>query len=280
MNSRVFTIAITCISRSLVLRDRLLGRIGPDRSGDTCDALVSRHAIPSGKNVLDAFFARPAAVPAQSVVLICHGIGETVDHWLPVQRLLAANGAASMVFDYSGYGRSTGSINVSQCEQDAIAAFQLLRDLMPGASISLLGFSLGSGVAAAIIGRVAVERLVLCAAFTSFRDAACSLGIPRRFAFAVPHVWRAEEALRDCAIPVLIVHGDRDRLFPVQMASELNGFCGRNAELVVVPELSHNEPFYRPHLSYWGLILSRLATDGQVQGIEQAASAGWRGESD
>ena len=275
MNSRVFTIAITCISRTLVLRDRLLGRIGSrrfDDTGDTSDAMVSRHAIRSGRNVLDAFFVTPAAGPVQSVVLICHGIGETVEHWLPVQCLLAANGAASLVFDYSGYGRSTGSINVSQCEQDAIAAFELLRDLMPGFSVSLLGYSLGSGVAAAIVGRVSAERLVLCAAFTSFREAACSLGIPKKFAFAVPHVWRAEEALRDCEIPVLIVHGEEDRLFPVRMASELKAFCGWNAEVVLVPEVSHNEPFYRPHLSYWGLILSRLATDGQVREMESAAS--------
>ncbi|WP_263351378.1 alpha/beta hydrolase [Acidicapsa acidisoli] len=276
--SRVFTIAITCISRALVLRDRLMGRIGSGRlsdigdTADTSDALVSRHAIRSGKNVLDAFFVRPAAVPVQSVVLICHGIGETVEHWLPVQRLLAANGAASLVFDYSGYGRSTGSINVNQCERDAIAAFELLCDLMPGFSVSLLGYSLGSGVAAAIIGRVAAERLVLCAAFTSFREAACSIGIPKRFAFAVPHVWKAEEALRDCEVPVLIVHGERDQLFPVRMASELNAFCGWNAEVVLVPEVSHNEPFYQPDLSYWGLILSRLAIARLVEGIEQAAS--------
>jgi len=272
MNSRIFTIAITCISRALVIRDRLLGRIGSARYFEMSEAQVSRLAIRSGRNVLDAFFVKPAAVPVQSVVLICHGIGETVEHWLPVQELLAANGAASLVFDYSGYGRSTGSINVSQCEQDAIAAFELLQTLMPGSDISLLGYSLGSGVATAIVQRVSAGRLVLCAAFTSFREAACSLGIPRKFAFAVPHVWRAEEALRACNIPVLIVHGEEDRLFPVRMATELNAYCGYCAEVILVPDLSHNEPFYKPHISYWGLILSRLANEEQVSAIPETAT--------
>jgi hypothetical protein len=76
----------------------------------------------------------------RAVVLVCHGIGETVGHWVPVQELLAANGAASLVFDYSGYGRSTGRIEAAQCERDAIAAFEFLEKLAPGAPIAVLGF--------------------------------------------------------------------------------------------------------------------------------------------
>ena len=91
-----------------------------------------------------------------------------------VQELLAAHGAASLVFDYSGYGRSTGRIEAAQCEQDAIAAFEFLEGLAPGAPIAVLGFSLGSGIAAAVMRRVRASRLVLCAGFTSFRAAAHS----------------------------------------------------------------------------------------------------------
>jgi len=64
--------------------------------------------------------------------------------------------------------------------------------------------------------------------------------------------------LRSCEIPVLIVHGERDRLFPVRMAEALMAACAGPSELVVVPGLAHNEPFYRPQIAYWGLIASRL----------------------
>jgi hypothetical protein len=159
----------------------------------------------------------------------------------------------------SGYGRSTGRIDPTQCEEDAIAAFEYLQRLMPSSSVSVLGFSLGSGVAAAMITRVAAHRLVLCAAFTSFRAAAHSWGVPRRFVAVLPHIWRAEEALRDYSAPVLIVHGEQDRLFPVQMAADLAACCAAGSVLLVVPELSHDQPFYKPHISYWGPILSHLA---------------------
>jgi len=261
-----FTVAVTCTSRVLILRDRVLRRIGTGRRAVSPDTLISHHSITSESERLDAVFVKPAASPTRAVVLICHGIGETVEHWLPAQQLLAANGVASLVFDYAGYGKSTGFISWSHCERDAIAAFRHLKLLTPSLPISVLGFSLGSGIAAAIINEIDADHLILCAAFTSLRHAVCSIGLPRWLSFLVPPIWHAEESLRGCSLPVLVVHGGKDRLFPIRMASELASCCGTDVELLLVPDLAHNEPFYKPQFSYWGPIISRLA-------IKEAAHA-------
>jgi alpha-beta hydrolase superfamily lysophospholipase len=249
-----FTIALTGISRALLLRDRMLGRVRPFVEGSGPEASVERHRIVSGGNILDAVWVRPTVAPARAVVLVCHGICETVEHWVPVQRLLAAHGAASLVFDYSGYGRSPGRIEAVQCEQDAIAAFELLERLAPGAPIAVLGFSLGSGIAAAVMRRVRASRLVLCAGFTSFRAAAHSVGIPVWLGPLIPPLWRAEESLQGCSLPILVVHGERDRIFPVKMGAELAACCG--AETILVPNLRHAEPYYHPQTEYWGPIVT------------------------
>jgi pimeloyl-ACP methyl ester carboxylesterase len=263
----IFTASLTVTSRFTVVRDLLRGRIGPIARrrrarklwfGPSAEAEETRIAISSGNNTLDAYFVKPAISPARAVVLICHGIGETVEHWLPVQRLFAANGAATLVFDYSGYGRSTGWAAGPQCERDAIAAFEHLQAIMPNHAITMLGYSMGSGIAAAIIRRVPSDRLILCAAFTSFRAAAQSIGFPKFLTLTLPDLWHADENLRDHRAPVLIVHGERDEIFPVAMAEELASYC--ESELVVVPEMTHNQPFYAPDIAYWGLILSRLMT--------------------
>lgn len=253
----LLTIAVTATARVCVSRDRLLHRIPWDGRIETAGPRTSRHAIQSGKNVLDAVLVRPQSTPHASL-LICHGIGETVELWHNVQQLLAENGVTSLVFDYAGYGRSKGFFNARQAEQDAIAAFHFLAEQTAPLPVSILGLSLGSGIAAAIIGRVPAHRLVLCAAFTSLRKAAVSVGIPKAFGFAVPPIWDAEAALRNCRIPVLIVHGEKDRLFPVSMANELASFCGSNRELAIIPNASHNDPFYHPQSSYWGDIVARF----------------------
>jgi hypothetical protein len=107
----IFNIALTATGRVLLVRDRIFGRLGRRGRMKTPCADVSRHAIQSGNHVLDAVLVKPESSIAQASVLICHGIGETVENWLGVQQLLAASGVASLVFDYSGYGRSSGFFN-------------------------------------------------------------------------------------------------------------------------------------------------------------------------
>ena len=196
MQNLMFTIAVTVISRTLVLRDRMLGRLrrgGVQGAGQP----TRRYSIPSGNARLDAVLVAPEE-PAHAVVLICHGIGEIVEHWLGVQQLLARYGIASLVFDYAGYGKSTGVVDWRQCEEDAIAAYAFLKNSAGGTPLSILGFSMGSGIAAAVIARTEAERLILCAAFTSFREAACVLGLPRWLCCMVPPIWSGESSLQGC----------------------------------------------------------------------------------
>ena len=254
-----FTVTLLCASRIVHLYDRLFGRVGA-LPAETPDLSVTHHSISSGKSVLDAVYVESRANPPRASVLICHGIGETAPQWFPIQQILAETGVSSLVFDYSSYGRSTGLPNWSQLELDAVSAFHLLERLAPPGPISMLGFSLGTGIIPAILNRVNAHRLVLCASFTSFRAAARAVGVPAFLSPLVPPIWDAKESLPGCRLPVLVVHSTTDGLFPVHMAHSVHSWCGGDAELLLVPGLSHNEPFYRPQLSYWGPISDFLAT--------------------
>ncbi len=258
MRQLVFNIAIHSVGRVLLARDIAFGwarvnwRIDPKAAG------VSRHRIASGRNKLDAVLVKPVGSEVRAGLLICHGIGETVQRWHKVQQLLAANGIVSLVFDYSGYGRSSGVFGAKQSEADAIAAFHFLKEQLPSLPASVLGFSLGSGVAAAILPHVEARSLLLCAAYTSIRDAAQSAGLPKWLIPGVPPIWRAEDALRASKVPLMIVHGEDDKLFPTAMADQLKACCNSCAEMILVPHLGHNEPFHRPTIEYWGPIISFL----------------------
>jgi len=259
----LFTATLTCASRFVQARDRLLGRV--PRSRPACATLsASQQSIRSGKNLLDAVYAEPAPGPPRSAILICHGIGEVVAQWFSIQRIFAENGIASLVFDYSGYGRSTGRPDWLQCEQDAVAAFQLLQQLAPNCPTSLLGFSLGTGVAPAILDRVTPHRLILCAGYSSFRNAARAAWIPGFISPLVPPIWSAKEALRNCSLPVLIVQGTNDRLFGMQMAHDLVDCCDGRADLLVLPARSHNYPVYHPQMEYWGPIINWMLQETRV----------------
>ena len=51
--------------------------------------------------------------------------------------------------------------------------------------------------------------------------------------------------LRDIAAPTLIVHGDRDRFFPVAVAAEIYALLP-DAELCILPQTGHLLPVQRP----------------------------------
>jgi len=256
-----FPVSVAFTSRVLILRDHALGWTKRGRIPAGIHERTSHHNLRGAGRHLDAVFVEPARVPAQAAVLLCHGIGETVEQWFGVQQLLAVSGVASLVFDYSGYGKSKGRLHWEQFELDAVAAFDALKQRMPELPLSVLGFSLGSGVATATIHRLTAQRLILCEAFTSFRHAAASIGIPRPLARLVPPIWHAQQRLAECKLPVLIVHGEKDRLFPIAMAHELAGWCEPRAEVVLVPKTTHNQPFHKPHISYWGPIIEWICKE-------------------
>ncbi len=88
-------------------------------------------------------------------VLICHGIGEPIGHWRGVQGFLRERGVSSMAFNYSGYGASEGTIRAEHCDEDFVSAYAELQRRVGGKSAAyVLGFSLGSGIAACGVGKL------------------------------------------------------------------------------------------------------------------------------
>jgi uncharacterized protein len=261
LNDVAFTAAVTFASRALILRDRLLGRMRNTEPQELPSPQVLPCSIASGKEVLDAVLVTPAIGPARAALLICHGIGETVNHWCQVQKLLATMGVASLVFDYAGFGRSTGYIRWKQCEKDAIAALEALKALLPNIPVSMLGFSLGGGIAAAVLDSVSPRNLILCSSFTSFQAAAHCAGLPRPLSFLAPPIWNSEHSLGLRSLPILVLHSEDDHLFPVQMALNLAASCHKRTKFIVAPNHQHNDPFYRPQREYWEHVVSILVAE-------------------
>jgi pimeloyl-ACP methyl ester carboxylesterase len=166
-----------------------------------------------------------------------------------------------MVFNYSGYGASSGRVSAENCDEDLVSAYaELRRRVGPDRRVYVLGFSLGSGIAASGVGALhpAPAGLFLCEAFTSFREAVRVMGFPQWVENSMPEIWDTVEAVKRWHIPVCVVHSDGDRLFPMEMARRIWNACGERGELVVARGLTHNEPYLRPTDAYWGPVVERM----------------------
>jgi hypothetical protein len=246
MREALLTLLLNVTSRMLLRSDRMNGIMEQMLGAFTF--AKERLVIASGKRRLSAVYI--SAGEETPAVLICHGIGELVEYWGKVQGLLKGMGVSSLVFNYSGYGTSTGHLSTAHCEEDAAAACRELA-ARGHRSIVLLGFSLGSGVGGAVASRVAIDGLVLCEGFSTLRDAAIAMGFPRWITRVVPDAWDTVHRVSALEMPVLVVHSDVDGLFPLSMAQRVAEACGPRGTLMVIKGVSHNAPIFAPTEDYW-----------------------------
>ncbi len=247
MREALLSLLLTVTSRMLLRSDRLNGTM--EQMLRSFPFAEDRLVISSGSRRLSAVYV--SAGDDTPVVLICHGIGELVEYWEKVQGLLKGMGVSSLVFNYSGYGASSGIVvSAAHCEEDAMAAY---RELVNRGhhSIFLLGFSLGSGVACAVALRADVNGLILCEGFSSLREAGAAMGFPRWLTRLVPNRWDTINRVGELKVPALVVHSDVDGLFPLSMAKRVADACRLRGKLIVVTGFLHNAPIFGPTATYW-----------------------------
>jgi hypothetical protein len=184
----------------------------------------------------------PATTPAVAHVLYLHGNGGNIGDRAPHLELLAAAGLDVLIFDYRGYGRSSGRPNEEGTYRDAAAALAALL-AQPGvdpARVTYVGESLGGAVALALAIRSPPAGLVLQSTFTSVRDMARLHYriVPRRL---VPDAYPSLRLVPQIRCRLLCLHGDRDELVPLMYGEALYEAARCDKELVVLPGVGHND---------------------------------------
>jgi hypothetical protein len=182
----------------------------------------------------------PARGASRGHVLLCHGNAGDVRDRIPHVRLLAAAGLDVLVFDYRGYGASSGRPTVEGTRRDARAAHDALLARASGRRVLYLGESLGAAVALGL----AVERppagLVLQSAFTSVRDMA-ALHYPFVPRAVVPGVYDSLALVPRLRAPLLVLHGERDEIVPASHGERLLAAAPDPKAIHVFPRLGHND---------------------------------------
>ena len=134
---------------------------------------------------------------------------------------LIAAGNGLLAVSYRGYGGSTGIPSESGLLEDARAAYAYAATRLPAARIVAFGESLGTGVAIALSAEKPVAKLILDAPFTSAAAIAAAAYpfVPVRL--LMKDQFRSAERMERVTVPVLVLHGERDRIIPIASAEEL-----------------------------------------------------------
>lgn len=158
----------------------------------------------------------------QFVVVFCHGNGGNISHRLDASRALLGTGVAVFVFDYRGYGRSSGRPSEEGTYRDAVAAYEWVRNKgFSPKNIVAFGESLGGAVSTELALRRPVGGLILVSAFTSVPAVGAELfpWLPVNWLCAIRYDTLSK--LPRVNVPVLIMHGRNDTIIPFRHGEAL-----------------------------------------------------------
>lgn len=156
---------------------------------------------------------------------------------------------------YRGYGASDGEPRERDLQADALEFYDAVSARHPGRPVSLLGRSLGSGMAGHVAARRPVDRLALVTPFDSMTAVAQAhyRFLPVRL--LLRERYRVADELRDFHAPVLVLRAGRDEVIPARNGDALIAALPQAPEVLEVPEAGHNDLSHAPE---FGRALSRF----------------------
>lgn len=179
------------------------------------------------------------AAEGMPIVLYFHGNGGALVHRVRRFRGLIANGNGLLALSYRGYGGSSGSPSEAGLLADATAAYAFAAARYSAGQIAVFGESLGTGVAIWLAATSPVARVLLQAPYTSIADIAATAYpfLPARL--LLKDTYRSDERVGRVTAPVLVIHGERDRVVPIRYGERLYALIRAPKKFVRFPEGGH-----------------------------------------
>lgn len=178
--------------------------------------------------------------PGQAAAVIYFGgNAEAVDRmraplagWLPDRSVY--------LLSYRGYGASEGAPEEALLFADALALFDNVRARHPSGTVSVIGRSLGTGVASYVASQRPVHRLVLVAPFDSLAGVAQHHypWLPVRL--LIKDRYDSDRHLAGFERPVLVIRAGRDRVVPPRSTDALIAALPSPPTVLAVPDAGHD----------------------------------------
>ena len=173
------------------------------------------------------------------VVIYFHGNGGALRNRARRFAELVADGTGLVALSYRGYGGSTGSPSEEGLLNDGRAAYAFASGRYTAKRLVAWGESLGTGVAVALAAEKEFAKVVLEAPFTSTVDIAAAVYpiVPVRY--LMKDQFRSDERIAAVKEPVLVVHGERDNVVPIEYGRRLFDRIASAKRFVNLPSATH-----------------------------------------
>ena len=198
-----------------------------------------------------------SAAEPKGAILFFHGNFGDVSGWGVYGADFAALGYDFYIFDYPGYGKSYGKISSQQqlfASADAMSRYVLAQH--SSKKLAMIGYSIGSGIAAQQAAKWDAARLILLAPYFSFERLAHEK-IPFVPKFLIRYKIPTAEFLQAArGTQITLIHGAADELIPVHHSYDLAGSLKAGDLFYEIAAAPHNGLLAMPGI--WEILKERL----------------------
>lgn len=204
--------------------------------------------------------------PDHPTILFFYGNGETAADYDGIAPAYNRIGANFFVADYRGYGNSGGSPSFTSMLSDAhkvlAEVVELLNSGKYNSDVFVMGRSMGRHAAFELAAQTpdAIKGLIV-------ESGRPSLG---QFVHGISEgdAQKLEQAYRDkvssISVPVLVIHGERDTLAPLEQAVEMyHSFASAEKQMITIPGAGHNDLLYLGLDQYFGAIQQFVSSQSE-----------------
>ena len=166
---------------------------------------------------------------------------------------LYRNGYSVFIFDYRGYGKSTGSPSEQGLYLDSQAAVSYFWKYLhqDHNQVVYLGRSLGGVAAACAASLHSPDGIILEGAFPDKDTLLAHYPLLRFLALFSRYKLSTVDFLRDVRCPVLVIHGERDSVVPLAVGKKLYALLDTSKEFYLVTGAGHADQYLVGADSYW-----------------------------
>jgi hypothetical protein len=218
-----------------------------------------RVAIPSGVRRLDSYVVTAdGACENPPVIVIYHGVQETISEWVKAQRFLYDHCVSSVVFDYTGSGNSSRPARFEAVGEDCVRAYEFASSHFSGKRIYALGHSMGNAPMLEAMPHFSSQPagVIVANAFASLRSVAGTKGaFYRVLAYTIPDWWDNVKSVQEIRVPLLVVHSDADQVNPINGGRKIFAAARQPKELAVLHGYRHNDLYQKPTGGWWSAVI-------------------------
>lgn len=177
---------------------------------------------------------------SKGVVFYLHGNAGNLNSWGNVAKTYTDLHYDVFMLDYRGYGKSEEEITgQEEIFDDIQLSYNELKKTYSENKIIVLGYSIGTGLAAKVASTNNPKLLILQAPYVSLVD---MMKTSYSFVptFLLKYKFETNVYLKSCKMPIVIFHGDKDEIIPYKSSQKLQEVFKSTDKLITLNGQGHN----------------------------------------